>query len=456
MIRSTKTLLALCLLTITLAACAPDGAGQQSKSANQQAAPTETPAPTTEAAARPTYTVERGTVKETLEFTGRWLPRDQQALSFEINGSVRGVYVQRGDTVRTGDLLVDFDTTDLEEQLVNAQLDLETAERRLSEDDDGSAQGILNAQFSLASANISLESTQANSPWVQLDNAQRQLAAARRDLENAQRDYNEAISNPSSPASAVDNARDAVLRAQDSVASAQNSYYSAAQSFAQWEYNVQTQQNNVTQRELELERVLDGAGIDADLVQSVQRAQLNIDRISADIARASLIAPFDGVVLEITVTPGDSVQAFNAVLTLAVPAPSEVNTTLAFNDTQQLSTGKVGTCQIANRDETLVACIVRQIPLSSRDADQSTRVAADFTGLDTSLGQLVEVVMPLNVSEDTLWLPPQAIRTFQNRTFVVVVEESGERVADVVLGLQTDDRLEIISGVEEGDVVVAQ
>jgi multidrug efflux pump subunit AcrA (membrane-fusion protein) len=69
-------------------------------------------------------------------------------------------------------------------------------------------------------------------------------------------------------------------------------------------------------------------------------------------------------------------------------------------------------------------------------------------------GQLIEVEMPLQTRENVLWLPPAAIRMFQNRMFVVVQTPDGERVADVELGLQTDDRVEIISGVEEGDVVV--
>lgn len=455
MSRNAKILMTLMVLMVLLAACATDTTIQPGGNALQQEAPTETPVPTTEAAARPTYVVQRGTVEETLEFTGRWLPRDQQTLSFEINGSVRGVYIQRNDTVNAGDLLIDFDTTDLEEQLVNAQLDLETAERRLAEDDDGTAQSIINAQFNLASAIISLESTEANAPWTSVDNARRQLETAQRDLENARRDYNEAISNPSNSATTVDNALNSVIRAEESVAAAQNNYYSAAQSYAQWEFNRDTAENTVTQRELDLQQALEGAGIDLDLVQSVDVARLNIARIEADIARASLVAPFDGVVLEIIVVPGDSVQAFDAVITLAIPQPSEVNATLAFNDTQRLSIGKIGLCQIANRDDTMVACAVRQIPLSSRDADQSARVAADFSGFDPTLGQLIEVVMPLEVSEDTLWLPPAAIRVFQNRRFVVVLEEDGERVADVVLGLQTDERVEIISGVVEGEVIVA-
>ena len=41
-------------------------------------------------------------------------------------------------------------------------------------------------------------------------------------------------------------------------------------------------------------------------------------------------------------------------------------------------------------------------------------------------------------SENVLWLPPQAVNEFGNRTFVVIQTPDGERVRDVEVGLQTD------------------
>jgi multidrug efflux pump subunit AcrA (membrane-fusion protein) len=62
--------------------------------------------------------------------------------------------------------------------------------------------------------------------------------------------------------------------------------------------------------------------------------------------------------------------------------------------------------------------------------------------------------MPLQVSKNVLWLPPAAVRTFQNRTFVLLQTPDGQKVVDVTVGLKTDDRWEIKSGVNEGDIVV--
>lgn len=412
--------------------------------------PTITPVPTAPAAARPTYTVQRGTVQETLTFSGRWLPRDQARLSFEIAGSVRAVTVQRGDTVKAGQLLADYQITNLENDLASAQLDLQAAIQRLASD-EGGGDAIIDAQFALANANLSLESTMSNAPWTQLESARLSLEDAQRNLENAQRNYNDAISRPDAPASSVDSAYQSLEQAKASLKNAQNSYFSAAQSYNNYLIQVKQSENNVLQQEVNLQRVIEGSGTNPDLIQAVQAAQLRVDQIQKQIAQSSLYSPIDGVVLEVTIQPGNNVEAFNPVITIALPEPKEAIANLAFNDIQRLSVGMVGVCQELNRPETAVQCVVRQLPLSSRDADQTVRVAASLENV--ALGQLIEIEMPLQVRENVLWLPPAAIRTFQNRTFVVLQTADGQRVADVEIGLRTDERVEILSGVSEGDIV---
>ncbi len=417
--------------------------------------PTETPIPTAPAAANPTYVVQRGTVQEVLAFSGRWMPRDQMELSFEVAGTIRRVNVARGDTVQAGDLLADFDTRDLESQLASAQLDLETAIASMESGEEGSVGSIESAMFSLASANLTMKDRLESAPWVSLENARRGIEDARIRLEDAKRAYDDAISDPGASASAVNSAYQQVRDAERGIRDAELNYFNAAQSYNSYVNSLKQQENNVLRAEMDLVDAMEGAGVDANALKSVKSAQMRIDEIKAEIALSSLFAPIDGVVLEVSIAPGDSVQAFNTVITIAIPEPKEVIAALAFNDTQQMNVGMVGVCQVMNQPESAVGCAVRQIPLSSRDADQSVRVAADF-GAGLPLGQLVEAEMPLQVREDVLWLPPAAIRTFQNRIFVVVQEQDGQRVVDVTLGLQTGERVEIVSGLEEGDLVVGQ
>lgn len=445
-----KQFIGICIIALTLVACSP--ADSQDAQA-QDAIATQTPIPTAAAAQRTTFTVERGDVLDEFTFRGRWLPRDQVQLSFEVNGSIRSVDIQRGDSVVAGQILADLQIDDLEATLDTQLLDLAAAERDLADSGDSSGSSVVDAQFGLANANLSLDSNVAGYPWTSVANAQVSLEDAERELDNAQRDYDDAVSHPDTAASTVDSAYERLQDAQDGVDQAQRSLYDAQVSYYQYDISVQQQENSVLQAELDLEDATTGGG-NPDLVDAVVRAQLSVDRTQEQIAQSTLIAPLDGVVLEVTIQPGDAVEAYVGVITIALPEPLEVIANLSFNETQFLQIGQLGTCQEANNDDLIVECLVRSIPLTSNEVDQTTRVAASLPELQS--GALIDVTMVLDESIDTLWLPPQAINEFGNRTFVVLQTPEGERVRDVTIGLQTDERVEITEGVVEGDIVVQQ
>jgi multidrug efflux pump subunit AcrA (membrane-fusion protein) len=444
----------LMLAALLMTACSSTGntPSINDSVARAGAAPTSTPVPTAEIAARPTYAVQRGNVEEVFTFTGRWQPRDQMTLTFPNAGTISQVNVRRGDAVKAGDLLANYDITDLQNQLASAEIQLETAKSNVDTSETGGIESVENAQISLANAQLSLESTKGSSPWTNVASARLQVDSAQQSLENAQRSYNEALSHPENPASTVDSAYQQLLSAENQLKSAQNSYFSAAQSFNNYQIQLEQSENQVIQAQLNLQRAIDSAaaGVSDENVRSVQ---LSIDQINQKIADASLYAPIDGVILEVSISPGDSVQAYSSVIVIGLPEPKEVIASLAISDANQLSVGMTGVCEVMNKPETAVGCVVRSIPLSSKDADQTTRVAASLTGIADN--QLIEVDMPLETRENVLWLPPSVIRTFQNRTFVVLQTADGPRTVDVELGLQTDDRVEIVSGVNEGDIVIA-
>ncbi|MCD4684379.1 MAG: biotin/lipoyl-binding protein [Anaerolineae bacterium] len=376
----TRTIMGMILILFTLlvSACGSGGGTVTNDPAvHAQANPTSTPVPTAEIAANPTYVVERGTVENVFTFTGRWQPRDQMTLSFPNNGTVRQVNVQRGDAVSTGDLLADYDISDLENQLANARISLETAQTNVSSGTTSGIESVENAEISLANARISLQNTLDNSPWTNVASSRISLESAQRSLEDAERSYLEALSHPDQPASTVDNAYQQMLSAHDQVRSAEISYFSAAQSYNNHQYSVQQAQNSVIQAELGLQRAIDAAagGVNDE---SVRSTQLNIDQLEKDIAESSLYAPIDGVILDVYIAPGDNVAAYDTVIVIGLPEPKEVIATLAIADTNNLSVGMTGKCQIINQPETAVGCVVRSIPLNSLDADQTTRVAASL------------------------------------------------------------------------------
>lgn len=438
------------IVLLLLAACEP--------AAEQVQAPTSTPIPTAPAVARPTYTVTRGNLINPLEFTGRWQPRDQITLAFETDGTVRRVEVQRGDSVTEGQLLADLNIEQLEEQLEDAEFQLESLLAGQEESAEGVVDQVTSAELEVFNARLALQRYLETSPSGSIRSALNAVEDAREALQDAEQNYREALAdNGQGGPGAVDGAYQALENAREAVSDAEYAYRESAaaagESIRQWEQGLIDVQNRLIQAEDNLLAARSGAGTpDTD---NIRQQQVTIDRLREDIARSTLISPLDGVVLEVQIQPGDTVQSFNGVMTLALPEPKEIITNLAIGDAQRLSVGQIGICYVDNRPETAVQCIVRRIPNSARDADQTTRIAASLEDIAAD-GAVIRVEMPLETREDVLILPEVAIRTFQNQTFVVLDTPDGGRRVNVEIGLRTPDGVEIVSGLQEGDVVIGQ
>ena len=88
------------------------------------------------------------------------------------------------------------------------------------------------------------------------------------------------------------------------------------------------------------------------------------------------------------------------------------------------------------------------------DQDERIHIALDNPDeLALKAGDLVKVTVLLERSEEALYLPPAAVRTFEGRKFVMV--KAGDRLqkVDVKIGIEGEDRWEILSGLEEGQVI---
>jgi multidrug efflux pump subunit AcrA (membrane-fusion protein) len=102
---------------------------------------------------------------------------------------------------------------------------------------------------------------------------------------------------------------------------------------------------------------------------------------------------------------------------------------------------------------------IRQLPSpygTGNSDDRTVHIVLEAPpAVDTyQSGDKVTVMIQLASKQGVLWLPPDAIRKAGGRTFVIVNSDSGPKRVDIEIGLQTRDRVEILSGLTEGQVVV--
>ena len=198
----------------------------------------------------------------------------------------------------------------------------------------------------------------------------------------------------------------------------------------------------------------------------IELAQLALDEINARVNTAQIKAPFDGTILSISLLPDQVVKAYESEMVLADLDEVEVTANLTQTDLVNLQEGlSVQVFPVSGPSDGLEGTLSRlpypygKAATSKDNAKQDS--AAHITMIDDlaknnlELGDLVRVIVVLEKKENVLWLPPQAIRKFEGRQYVVVLDDSGERRVDVTIGIAADQRIEIIDGLSEGQVVVS-
>lgn len=530
------------ILLLLLAALLLGACGRATQAAQEP--PTPTPLPPDPALERPTYTVEQGEISRVLELTGRVTPVDLVRLAFKREGRINTVAVQRGDTVKAGDVLAELqqeealnELRDAEDTLVQAQRDLESAQKAQAKEiraaelevekaqlaldallPGGEKDALKKAQLALEEAQRELQRTRDDKSWAKtsseqalkdkadaLEKAQNAYSDAKWDWEWVQkygtdpanpftigpdgekipnkltdkqkRDYEQKFRDAADGVAAaergieqgqrdIERAREdevvEIAKAEEKVAEAQREVDKLLKGVGNQE--IQDAQRAVEQAQLALEEAREKT-LNSN-VKAVENAQRAVERSRKKVEDGRIIAPQDGQITAIAIEEGATATAFEPVIEVADPSELEFAASLNADQMRQLTEGQPAEIRLLTRPDLVLPAVIRQMPApygsggsgAVRDRDQTTRFqVADTMGQELSPGTTVgRISIVLERKEQVLWLPPEAVRSFEGRRFVVVREGERERRVTVRTGIETETQVEILEGLEAGDIVVGQ
>jgi len=193
---------------------------------------------------------------------------------------------------------------------------------------------------------------------------------------------------------------------------------------------------------------------------SVAQAQQSLKQAQLKLENATLKAPFAGVVTAVNIVPGSSVSSATAAVSLIDRSTLHVDLKLSENDVAKVQLGqpvaltidslngwavqgKVG--YIAPAAETKNDVVTYKVQVSFADSDPRVKVGMT-ANLSVTTGRKDGVLLVPN----SALLPKGAGRVVQ-----VPVANGQPREVDVQTGLTDGSQTEIISGLQQGDQVLA-
>ena len=338
--------------------------------------------------------VMRGNLASSLTVAGQFQPYQQVDLHAKVSGYIRWIKVDIGDRVRQGEVLALLEVPELQNQVEGAQ-----AEVRHSQSD------ITRAQSEVISAESTYSAVHAEYTRLEEASKERPGLIAEQELDDA--------------------------RAKDQQAAAQVGVAKASLDAMQQQLGV----SNATRSRLE---TMSGY--------------------------EQIVAPFTGVVTKRYADTGTLIQAGqdNNTNTLPVVQVAEsdllrLRMPVPESDVPYIQVGGDVQVKVNATGHTFTGKIIR----FSRALDTNTRTMlteVDVPNHDLSLnpGMYAETTIQLQQKNDALILPAQAVVQSGDQSYVLVVDATNHvEKRNVTLGIQTSNRVEITSGLQAGDNVIA-
>ncbi len=438
--------------------------------------------------------VERGTMLVAVTASGSIEPEARVSLVFQVPGRVADVPVEVGDAVAADDVLAQLDSEQLALQVEQAQAALASAQARLEQLQAGARQEeIAAAEANLRAVDAQVNAASANLAQLRSGATDGQIAAAESDRAAAiiqqmrAEDAHEmtmkcfTFTIPAYPGATEkehticpalgapeEQARYSLAAADGSLAAAE-AYLDellagtdANQVRAAWA-NVGAAEAQRDATQAQLDTLLAGAteGQTASAEAQVAQAQAALELAELALDKATLRAPFDGVVAAVNVTPNEMASAGPLpAITLLDVTRFHMLVGVDEIDVGRLEVGQAAQVTLdAIPDVSISGEVERVAPAATIDAGgvvyYNVTVALDPSDVAIRADMTANVTIVVEELSDVLMIPTWVVRV-DDAGQTYVNQRAGDEATrvDVELGVRHEGMAQVLGGLSEGDEAI--
>lgn len=461
---------------------------------------------------------ERGTVKEVYNSTGTIESENTRTYYSPVTAPIKECRAVAGQTVKAGDLLVTFDTTNLERDNQQAQLTLQSSLNSsiAARTQNAKAIDAANAASAQAAAQANALADEVNALVSQIDSAYAQYqanqqAAAQQAAQNAPKvqelqsqitTYNESIASADAVISSYERGYTGRQVEINEALAAENPDPVQEQIIKDTEeYNAALKSKSDTEALLaQAQESLDALGVPpaddagySDLLAQYEAkyaewqtayqaagasvpdtgmtsAELSNLDISDNLAELSALTPeellakgkegmkadMNGVVASVEILQTNSAAQGTALFTIADTDNVRVKIEVAPDDYDKMNPGSEVDVTLAGHTYKGTLTGVDKIAVQNAKGVPviGARIHIKNPDENICIGATAKIKMTVAEAENVVVIPTEAINASTNGDFVYVIENGIVKEKPVTLGISSSTQTEITEGLDEGDIVI--
>lgn len=194
---------------------------------------------------------------------------------------------------------------------------------------------------------------------------------------------------------------------------------------------------------------------------AAQQLDLTIADLTEKLSRGALTAPFDGVVWEIYTEAGAFVAENQPVAKLYRPGDMRIETHLLSEDALPLSAGQTVSCKLADgtafsAEISFVSPVANETLSTIGITENRCLVTLRPQNLpnNAGAGHQVDLTFRSVAAENVLSVPVSAVVPSGTANAVYLLRAGKAVLTEIETGVQSGGRVQILSGVSEGDRVI--
>jgi membrane fusion protein (multidrug efflux system) len=186
-----------------------------------------------------------------------------------------------------------------------------------------------------------------------------------------------------------------------------------------------------------------------------QSASAESDLIAAQLSKATIRAPFSGIIGLRSISKGTYVTPATTVAKLVNTKELKITFSVPEKYTSQVKVGAELTFTTSDSREVHTATIYAIEP-EVEIATRTLKMRARADNSDGSLypGSYANVILPLETVDDALLVPTESLIPVQNGKLIFISENGKAKEVSVEIGARTGSSVRVISGLHAGDTIL--